>query len=185
MKDVRGRGPSSHLEHMLRWMSKELKWDPHCLHNHQDSLSWEGFWSLFRSFCHPDQFYKWYSSRQCETREKEPVCWQRRLKAEWGRQDLPSCARAGPMKTSYFHILIPLFCTEWPIARSPCTGRSSPYQDPGVSGLLASHTWLLSLHCFQLKSEFGNKESWSEPQSALSLVYADCMELLHLWLQRI
>ena len=64
-----------------------------------------------------------------------------------------------PLETSYFYILIPLFCTDWPISRSPCTGRSSPYQDPGVSVLMASLTWLLSLHrCFQFKSEFGNKE---------------------------
>ena len=27
--------------------------------------------------------------------------------------------------------------------------------------------------------------SWSEPQSAPSLLFADCIELLHLWLQRI
>ena len=27
--------------------------------------------------------------------------------------------------------------------------------------------------------------SWSEPQSDPSLVFADCIELLHLWLQRI
>ena len=29
------------------------------------------------------------------------------------------------------------------------------------------------------------KSSWSQPQSAPSLVFADCIELLHLWLQRI
>ena len=32
----------------------------------------------------------------------------------------------------------------------------------------------------QFKSEFGNKESWSEPQSAPSLVFVDYIELLHL-----
>ena len=37
----------------------------------------------------------------------------------------------------------------------------------------------------QFKSEFGNKEFMSEPQSAPDLVFADCIELLHLWLQRI
>ena len=39
----------------------------------------------------------------------------------------------------------------------------------------------------QFKSEFGNGSwsSWSEPQSAPGLVFADCIELLHLWLQRI
>ena len=29
------------------------------------------------------------------------------------------------------------------------------------------------------------RSSWSEPQSAPGLVFADCLELLHLWLQRI
>ena len=29
------------------------------------------------------------------------------------------------------------------------------------------------------------RSSWSEPQSAPGLVFADCIELLHLWLQRI
>ena len=37
----------------------------------------------------------------------------------------------------------------------------------------------------QFKSEFGSKELMIEPQSAPSLVFADCIELLHLWLQRI
>ena len=37
----------------------------------------------------------------------------------------------------------------------------------------------------QIKSEFSNKESWSEPQSAPGLVFADCIELLHLRLQRL
>ena len=37
----------------------------------------------------------------------------------------------------------------------------------------------------QFKSEFGIRSSWYEPQSAPSLVFAECIELLHLWLQRI
>ena len=32
----------------------------------------------------------------------------------------------------------------------------------------------------QFKSEFGNKEFMTAPQSAPSLVFADCIELLHL-----
>ena len=40
-------------------------------------------------------------------------------------------------------------------------------------------------HFLELKSEFGNRSSWSEPQSVSGLVFADCIELLHLWLQRI
>ena len=38
---------------------------------------------------------------------------------------------------------------------------------------------------FNLSLNLAIKSSWSEPQSTLSLVFADCIELLHLWLQRI
>ena len=38
---------------------------------------------------------------------------------------------------------------------------------------------------FNLSLNFAIRSSWSEPQSAPSLVFADCIELLHLWLQRI
>ena len=37
----------------------------------------------------------------------------------------------------------------------------------------------------QFKSEFGKMSSWSEPQSAPSLVFADCIVLLHLAAKRI
>ena len=49
------------------------------------------------------------------------------------------------------------------------------------------HTWLAS--CFpyflQFKSEFCNKVFMTWAQSAPSLIFADCIELLHLQLQRI
>ena len=38
---------------------------------------------------------------------------------------------------------------------------------------------------FNLSLNLAIRSSWSEPQSASGLVYADCIELLHLWLQRI
>ena len=38
---------------------------------------------------------------------------------------------------------------------------------------------------FHLSLNFSIRSSWSEPQSAPGLVFADCIELLHLWLQRI
>ena len=37
---------------------------------------------------------------------------------------------------------------------------------------------------FPLSLNFATRSSWSEPQSAPGLIYADCIELLHLWLQR-
>ena len=36
---------------------------------------------------------------------------------------------------------------------------------------------------FNLSLNFAIRSSWSEPQSAPSLIFADCIELLHLWLQ--
>jgi len=38
---------------------------------------------------------------------------------------------------------------------------------------------------FNLHLNLAIRSSWSEPQSAPGLVFADCIELLHLWLQRI
>ena len=38
---------------------------------------------------------------------------------------------------------------------------------------------------FNLSLNLAIKSSWSEPQSAPGLVFADCIEFLHLWLQRI
>ena len=38
---------------------------------------------------------------------------------------------------------------------------------------------------FNLNLNLAIRSSWSEPQTAPSLVSADCIELLHLWLQRI
>ena len=38
---------------------------------------------------------------------------------------------------------------------------------------------------FNLSLNVAIRSSWSEPQSASGLVFADCIELLHLWLQRI
>ena len=38
-------------------------------------------------------------------------------------------------------------------------------------------------HFLQFESEFGNKEFMIWPESAPGLVFADCIELLHLWLQ--
>ena len=38
---------------------------------------------------------------------------------------------------------------------------------------------------FNLSLNLAIRSSWSEPQSFPCLVFADCIELLHLWLQRI
>ena len=47
-------------------------------------------------------------------------------------------------------------------------------------------SWAEGLYLTHFRSSSAvTASSWSEPQSALSLVSADCIELLHLWLQRI
>ena len=54
-------------------------------------------------------------------------------------------------------------------------------------GFDLGHTWMVSW-CSLLpsfKSELGNRSPWSEPQSVPGLVFANWIELLHLWLQRI
>ena len=38
---------------------------------------------------------------------------------------------------------------------------------------------------FSLSLNLAIRSSWAEPQSALGLVFADYIEFLHLWLQRI
>ena len=54
-------------------------------------------------------------------------------------------------------------------------GFDSPY----LNGLAVFPTF------FNLSLNLIIRNSWSEPQSAPGLVFVDCIELLHLWLQRI
>ena len=45
--------------------------------------------------------------------------------------------------------------------------------------------WLSGFPYFvQLNLNFAVRSSWSEPHSDLGLIFTDCIELLHLWLQR-
>lgn len=150
------RCPSFHLEHMLRWMSKELKWDPHCLHNHQGSLSWESFWSLFRFFCYPAQFYNDIQVGSVRPGRKTCVLTE---KTEGGMRK----ARLAYLCKGWPHENILLLHPYTFILHRVANFKVSLYweelslPDSGVSGLLASLTWLLSLHwCFLFKSEFGN-----------------------------
>ena len=47
------------------------------------------------------------------------------------------------------------------------------------------HTWMVYSLLSSIKSEFGNKEFMIWTTVASGLVFAECTELLHLWLQRI
>ena len=77
---------------------------------------------------------------------------------------LPTCARAGPMETSYFYILIHLFCSEWPISTSPYTGRSSPYQILESLGCWPhAPGYCLCTDVFNLSLNLAIRSSWSEP----------------------
>ena len=94
-------------------------------------------------------------------------------------------------------VLIPVSCTmsRTSIHSSSCTLsiRSSPLnlvltstvQSQGIlfrsylNGLVVFPTF------FNLSLSFTIRSSWSEPLSGPGLVFADCIELLHLWWQRI
>ena len=52
-------------------------------------------------------------------------------------------------------------------------------------GFDLGHTWMVFPTFFNLSLNLTIRSLWSEPQSASSLVFAVCIELLHLWLQRI
>ena len=52
-------------------------------------------------------------------------------------------------------------------------------------GFDSGHTWMVFPIFFNVSLNFSERRSSSEPQSAPSLVFADCIELLNLWLQRI
>ena len=54
-----------------------------------------------------------------------------------------------------------------------------------VGGKKTSLSSMFEATFFSLSLNLAIRSSWSEPQSAPGLVFADCIELLHLWLQRI
>ena len=62
-------------------------------------------------------------------------------------------------------------------ARLLATPWTGPYQAPPSMGFSKQEYWS--------GVNLAIRSSWSEPQSAPDLVFADCIELLHLWLQRI
>ena len=47
------------------------------------------------------------------------------------------------------------------------------------------HTWMVLPTFFNLHMNLAIRSSWSELQSAPNLIFADCIELLQFWLQRI
>ena len=92
---------------------------------------------------------------------------------------------------SSVHGIFQAIVLEW-IVISFSKGSSRPRDRTRVSHIVDRHLTVWATreasgfpYFLQFKSEFCNKESWSEPQSAPGLVFADWIELLHLWLQRI
>ena len=72
--------------------------------------------------------------------------------------------------------------------------RSFPMSQPFVSkywifsfSISPSNEYpgLISPTVFNLSLNLAIRSSWSEPQSSPGLVFADCIEVLYLWLQRI
>ena len=103
---------------------------------------------------------------------------------------------------AFFHffflgtVLIPApYTMSWTSARS--SSGTLSYLIPWIylslplynsMGFLLRSYWnglVVFLTFFNLNLYLLMKSSWSEPQSAPGLVFADCMELLHHWLQRI
>ena len=59
----------------------------------------------------------------------------------------------------------------------------SLYNHKGFDSIIPE--WSTGIPYFlQLNLNFATRSSWSEPQSAPGLIFADYIELLHLWLQR-
>ena len=94
-------------------------------------------------------------------------------------------------------VLIPVSCTMSQTSIHSSSGtlsiRSSPLNLVLTSTVQSQEIWFRSyLNGLVVFSTFFNftlnlaiRSSWSEPQSAPILVFVDCLELLHLWLQRI
>ena len=94
-------------------------------------------------------------------------------------------------------VLIPVSCTmSWTSVHSS-SGTLSIWSSPLnlflTSTLYSWGIWFRSYlnsllvfpTFFNLSLNLAIRSSWSEPQSDPGLVFADCIELLHLWLQRI
>ena len=90
-------------------------------------------------------------------------------------------------------VLIPVFCI---MSRTSVHSSSGTLSDliPWIylslplynnKGFDLGHIWMVFPPFFNLSLNLAIRSSWSEPQSAPSLLFADCIELLHLWLQRI
>ena len=94
-------------------------------------------------------------------------------------------------------VLIPVSCTmSWTSIHSSSGTlfiRSHPLNLFLTSTVYSLGIWFTSYlndpvifpTCFNLSLNLAIRSSWSEPQSAPSLVFADCIKLLHLWLQGI
>ena len=93
-------------------------------------------------------------------------------------------------------VLIPVSCTmSWTSIHSSSgtlSIRSSPlnlflplYNQSGIWFRSYLNDLVVFPTFFNLSLNLAIRSSWSEPQSAPCLVFDDCIELLHLWLQRL
>ena len=94
-------------------------------------------------------------------------------------------------------VLIPVSCTmSWTYIHSSSgtlSIRSNPSNLFVISTVYSQGIWLRSYlnglvvfpTFFNFSLNLAIRSSWSEPQWAFGLVFADCIEFLHLWLQRI
>ena len=92
-------------------------------------------------------------------------------------------------------VLIPASCTmSWTCIHSssgtlsdliPWIYLSLPLYNQGIWFRSYLNSLMVFSTFFNLSLNLAIRNSWSEPQSAPSLVFIHCIELLHLWLQRL
>jgi len=75
------------------------------------------------------------------------------------------------------------------VGKIPGGGHGNPLQYSCLENPMDRGAWRAIVHgvakSWSRLSNWAIRSSWSEPLSAPGLVFADCIELLHLWLQRI
>ena len=86
-------------------------------------------------------------------------------------------------------VLLPVSCTMSQTSIHSSSGTLSIRSSP-LNLFLTSTVWsylndlVVYPTFFNISLNLAIRSSWYEPQSAPSLVFADCIEILHLWLQR-
>ena len=101
---------------------------------------------------------------------------ERRQGARWSCSLSPVQCHEPP---SIVQALCLSYLIPWIYLSLPLYNHKGKWFRSYLNGLVVSPAF------FNFSLNLAIRSSWSEPQSAPGLVFADCLELLHLWLQRI